>query len=141
VAPGTWQQGISSWRGVHAGTCYAWPLPADATCRQARHVRDSDATYATVARQAYRDAVSEVGLGADLLEDGVLMASELAANTLHAQAVAGVGGGGESARVRSHGCGGRADLVRRPRPSGAREPSAIVASAPGHHPTRAWLDS
>jgi len=81
VAPGVWQQGISSWRGVHAGTCYAWPLPADATC-------------ATVARQAFRDAVSEVGLEPDLLEDGVLMASELAANTLHAQAVAGAGGGG-----------------------------------------------
>jgi hypothetical protein len=81
VAPGVWQQGISSWRGVHAGTCYAWPLPDDATC-------------ATVARHAFRDAVSEVGLGPDLLEDGVLMASELAANTLHAQAVAGAGGGG-----------------------------------------------
>jgi hypothetical protein len=47
-----------------------------------------------VARQAFRDAVSEVGLEPDLLEDGVLMASELAANTLHAQAVAGAGGGG-----------------------------------------------
>jgi hypothetical protein len=81
VAPGVWQQGLSSWRGVHAGTCYAWPLPADETC-------------ATVARQAFRDAVSEVGLEADLLEDGVLMASELAANTLHAQAVAEAGGGG-----------------------------------------------
>ena len=81
MAAGVWQQGISSWRGVHAGTCYAWPLPADATC-------------ATVARQAFRDAVSEVGLEPDLLEDGVLMASELAANTLHAQAVAGAGGGG-----------------------------------------------
>ncbi len=81
MAPGVWQQGISSWRGVHAGTCYAWPLPADATC-------------ATVARQAFRDAVSEVGLEPDLLEDGILMASELAANTLHAQAVAGAGGGG-----------------------------------------------
>jgi hypothetical protein len=81
VAPGVWQQGISSWRGVHAGTCYAWPLPADATC-------------ATVARQAFRDAVSEVGLEDDLFEDAVLMASELAANTLHAQAVAGAGGGG-----------------------------------------------
>ena len=81
MAPGVWQQGISSWRGVHAGTCYAWPLPADATC-------------ATVARQAFRDAVSEVGLQPDLLEDAVLMASELAANTLHAQAVAGAGGGG-----------------------------------------------
>lgn len=81
MAPGVWQQGISSWRGVHAGTCYAWPLPADATC-------------AAVARQAFRDAVSEVGLEADLFEDAVLMASELAANTLHAQAVAGAGGGG-----------------------------------------------
>jgi hypothetical protein len=47
-----------------------------------------------VARQAFRDAVSEVGLESGLLEDGVLMASELAANTLHAQAVAGAGGGG-----------------------------------------------
>src|SRR3984885_2796015 len=81
VAAGVWQQGISSWRGVHAGTCYAWPLPGDATC-------------ATVARHAFRDAVSEVGLESGLLEDGVLMASELAANTLHAQAVAGAGGGG-----------------------------------------------
>jgi hypothetical protein len=81
VASGVWQQGISSWRGVHAGICYAWPLPADARC-------------ATVARQAFRDAVSEVGLESGLLEDGVLMASELAANTLHAQAVAGAGGGG-----------------------------------------------
>jgi hypothetical protein len=48
-----------------------------------------------VARHAFRDAVSEVGLELDLLEDGVLMASELAANTLHAQAVAGAGGGGD----------------------------------------------
>jgi hypothetical protein len=82
VASGVWQQGISSWRSVHAGICYAWPLPADARC-------------ATVARQAFRDAVSEVGLESGLLEDGVLMASELAANTLHAQAVAGAGGGGD----------------------------------------------
>ena len=29
-------------RGVHAGSCYAWPLPADATC-------------ATVARQVFRE--------------------------------------------------------------------------------------
>ena len=81
MASGVWQQGISSWRGVHAGICYAWTLPADARC-------------ATVARQAFRDAVSEVGLESGLLEDGVLMASELAANTLHAQVVAGAGGGG-----------------------------------------------
>jgi hypothetical protein len=43
----------------------------------------------------FRDAVSEVGLEPDLLDDCVLMASELAANTLHARAVAGTGGGGD----------------------------------------------
>jgi hypothetical protein len=43
----------------------------------------------------FRDAVSEVGLEPDLLDDCVLMASELAANTLHARAVAGSGGGGD----------------------------------------------
>jgi hypothetical protein len=76
------QQGIYGLRGVRAGTCHAWVLPADATC-------------ATVARQVFRDAVSEVGLEPDLLDDCVLMASELAANTLHARAVAGTGGGGD----------------------------------------------
>ena len=114
--------GISSWRGVHAGTCYAWPLPADATC-------------ATVARQAFRDAVSEVGLEPDLLEDGVLMASELAANTLHAQAVAGAGGRGESARVRGRGHGGRAGRVRlRPRPLRLTAPPATVRPACSRYP-------
>jgi hypothetical protein len=76
------QQGINGSRGVHAGSCHAWPLPADATC-------------ATVARQVFRDAVPEVGLEPDLLDDCILMASELAANTLHARAVAGPGGGGD----------------------------------------------
>jgi len=76
------QQGINGLRSVHAGSCHAWPLPADATC-------------ATVARQVLRDVVSEVGLEADLLDDCILMASELAANTLHARAVAGTGGGGD----------------------------------------------
>jgi hypothetical protein len=76
------QQGISGVRSVHAGSCNAWPLPADATC-------------ATVARQVFREAVSEVGLEPDILDDCVLMASELAANTLHAHAVAGTGGGGD----------------------------------------------
>ena len=68
-------------RACTRASCHAWPLPADATC-------------ATVARQVFRDAVSEVGLEPDLLDDCVLMASELAANTLHARAVAGTGGGG-----------------------------------------------
>jgi hypothetical protein len=76
------QQGLYGMRGVRAGTCHAWPLPTDATC-------------ATVARQVFRDAVSELGLEPDLLDDCVLMASELAANTLHARAVAGPGGGGD----------------------------------------------
>jgi hypothetical protein len=76
------QQGISGLRSVHAGSCHAWPLPADATC-------------ATVARQVFRDVVSEVGLEPGVLDDCILMASELAANTLHARAVAGSGGGGD----------------------------------------------
>ena len=76
------QQGINGLRGVHVGSCHAWPLPADATC-------------ATVARQVFRDAVSGVGLEPGLLDDCVLMASELAANTLHAHALAGTGGGGD----------------------------------------------
>ncbi len=65
------QQGISGWRGVRAGSCYAWHLPADPTC-------------AAVARQVLRDAVAELGLGSELLDDCILMASELGANTLHA---------------------------------------------------------
>ena len=76
------QQGISGWRGLHAGACHAWPLPADATC-------------AAVARQVFRDSVSEVGLEPGFLDDCILMASELAANTLHARMVAGAGGGGD----------------------------------------------
>ena len=76
------QQGINGLRSVHAGSCHAWPLPAGATC-------------ATVARQVLKDAVAEVGLEPELLNDCILMASELAANTLHARAAAGTGGGGD----------------------------------------------
>jgi len=68
------QQGISVWRGVLPGSCHVWPLPADATC-------------AAVARQIFREAAAEVGLEPDLLDDCILMASELAANTLHARAI------------------------------------------------------
>src|SRR4029077_14349843 len=81
-APGMRQHGINGLRSGHGGSCHAWPLPADATC-------------ATVARQVFRDVGSEVGLEADLLDACILMASELAANTLHARAVAGTGGGGD----------------------------------------------
>jgi hypothetical protein len=76
------QQGSSGWRGMLAGSCHASPLPADATC-------------AAVARQVFRDMVSEAGLEPGLLDDCILMASELAANTLHARAGAGAGGGGD----------------------------------------------
>jgi hypothetical protein len=68
------QQGISVWRGVLPGSCHTWPLPADATC-------------AAVARQIFRDTAGEVGLEPDLHDDCILMASELAANTLHARAI------------------------------------------------------
>jgi hypothetical protein len=76
------QQGSSGWCGMYAGACHAWPLPADATC-------------AAVARQVFRDAAEKTGLEPGLLDDCILMASELAANTLHARAVAGTGGGGD----------------------------------------------
>jgi hypothetical protein len=76
------QHSFSTWWGVHAASCRAWPLPVDGTC-------------ATVARRVFREAVAEIGLEPDLVDDCVLMASELAANTLHARAAAGAGGGGD----------------------------------------------
>lgn len=64
------QQGIIG-RGVRAGSCRAWPLPVDETC-------------ARTARRLFKDAVGQLGLEREVLEDAVLMTSELAANTLHA---------------------------------------------------------
>jgi hypothetical protein len=66
-----WQQGMSGWHGVPAGLCRAWPLPADETC-------------AGMARRLFREAVAQLGLEPAVLDDATLMASELAANTLHA---------------------------------------------------------
>jgi len=57
---------------VSAGGCFARPLPLDATC-------------AGAARSMFREAAAGIGLPGDLVHDGVTMASELAANTLHAQ--------------------------------------------------------
>lgn len=54
-----------------AGGCCAWPLPLDASC-------------AREARWVFREAVACLGLPDDQVHDGVTMASELAANTLHA---------------------------------------------------------
>jgi hypothetical protein len=53
------------------GGCWAWPLPADATC-------------AAVARGVFREVAAALSLDEELVSDGLLMTSELAANTLHA---------------------------------------------------------
>jgi hypothetical protein len=54
----------------HRG-CFSRPLPLDRTC-------------SAVARRFFRESVAGLGLPADLVHDGITMASELAANTLHA---------------------------------------------------------
>lgn len=56
---------------VRAGGCFVRPLPLDRTCSSA-------------ARRFFREAVAGLGLPGDMVHDGVTMASELAANTLHA---------------------------------------------------------
>jgi len=56
---------------VRVGGCFARPLPLDRTCSSA-------------ARSFFREAVAGLDLPGDLVHDGITMASELAANTLHA---------------------------------------------------------
>jgi hypothetical protein len=58
--------------GLSAGGCFVRPLPVDTTC-------------AAAARRFFREAVASLPIPAGLVHDGVTMASELAANTLHAQ--------------------------------------------------------
>jgi len=57
---------------VSAGGCAVSPLPLDTTCSGA-------------ARRLFRAAAAGVGLSAELIYDGSTMASELAANSMHAQ--------------------------------------------------------
>lgn len=64
--------------GLGGGGCFARPLPIDTTC-------------AAAARHYFREATSALSLPSGLLHDGVTMASELAANTLHAQRSAATG--------------------------------------------------
>jgi hypothetical protein len=64
--------------GISAGGCFVRPLPIDTTC-------------ASAARRFFREALSSLALPSGLLHDGVTMASELAANTLHAQRDQGFG--------------------------------------------------
>ena len=65
--------------GLSHGGCFTRPLPIDATC-------------AAAARRYFREATSGLTLPSGLLHDGVTMASELAANTLHAQRNLATGG-------------------------------------------------
>ncbi|HSR85959.1 MAG TPA: hypothetical protein VLM11_17430 [Streptosporangiaceae bacterium] len=58
--------------GLSGGGCFIRPLPIDTTC-------------ASAARRFFREAASTLAIPSGLLHDGVTMASELAANTLHAQ--------------------------------------------------------
>jgi hypothetical protein len=58
--------------GLSSGGCFVRPLPIDTTC-------------ASAARRFFREAASTLAIPSGLLHDGVTMASELAANTLHAQ--------------------------------------------------------
>src|ERR1017187_3586621 len=60
-------------RAVAVGGGAAAALPLDATC-------------AAVARRLFRQAAEGVGLPPDVAHDGATMASELAANNLHAHA-------------------------------------------------------
>ncbi len=57
---------------LSAGGCFVRPLPTDTTC-------------AAAARRFFREALASLPVPSGLLHDGVTMASELAANTLHAQ--------------------------------------------------------
>jgi hypothetical protein len=70
----------------------------------------------------FRNAVSEVGLEQDLLDDCILMASELAANTLHAHAVAGVGGGGNRLASVAADLEGEQEISADPAPQNPQDP-------------------
>jgi hypothetical protein len=79
----------------------------------------------------FREAVSEVGLEPDLLDDCILMASELAANTLHARAVAGTGGGGDRFVSVAPDMGGEPISSAGPAPHTPRDPAAFAGAQSG----------
>jgi hypothetical protein len=66
---------------VRAGGCFVRPLPLDNSC-------------AGAARRYFREALAGTDLPADLIHDGVTMASELAANTTNAHGNIEFGGQG-----------------------------------------------
>src|SRR6266702_3870322 len=73
ATPGSTGRPMIGAAALAGGGCCAWPLPADATC-------------AAVARGVFREVAASLALPEELASDGLLMTSELAANTLHAQA-------------------------------------------------------
>jgi hypothetical protein len=90
---------------VRAGGCFVRPLPLDRTC-------------SSVARRFFREAVAGLDLPGDMVHDGITMASELAANTLHAHANVEFSGVKQRAVtgipefwLYLRGCGARSEVV------------------------------
>lgn len=90
---------------VRGGGCFVRPLPLDRTCSSA-------------ARRFFREAVAGLDLPADMVHDGITMASELAANTLHAQGNVEFSGSKQRAVsgipefwLYLRGCGARTEVV------------------------------
>jgi hypothetical protein len=77
---GTTDLGLAE-ASVRRGGCFVRPLPLDNTC-------------ASVARRLFRETFAGSDLPADLIHDGLTMASELAANTLNAHGNIEFGGHG-----------------------------------------------
>jgi hypothetical protein len=75
---------------------------------------------------------SEIGLEPALVDDCILMASELAANTLHAHAAAGAGGGGDRLVSASADMGGEPTVS-----AGPAAPSLLAP--PGSVPAELWM--
>jgi len=111
------------------GGCFAKPLPLDRTC-------------AGEARSFFREAVAGIGLPADLIHDGITMASELAANTLNAQGNVEFTGSGQRPVsglpefwLYLRGWGARCELVCKifdsePGWNGGGQPSTGIEKAP-----------
>jgi hypothetical protein len=83
-------------RMVGVGVCGTWPLPEDPTC-------------AGLARHTYRGVAESLSLAPPLVDDGVTIVSELAANTLHVQG--DCQGGGPELWLYLRGAGPRRELV------------------------------
>jgi hypothetical protein len=81
TGPGVTGTGMRGTAATATGGCCAWPLPLDATC-------------AREARRVFAGAAAGLGLTDGQLYDGMTMASELAANALHARDNVELGVGG-----------------------------------------------